>query len=133
MEGTREVAIVDFQYPFNWPNFIEDFVAFMVSVKENEAEKEKQKQKEATVDTPIAYFKSQCRLSSMHHPLDPYAEKLYDYANEYEKQIGRELDRTKLMKIPTGYYDCPICLGKYLEMEFARNLPIKGDEEQSAC
>ena len=40
---------------------------------------------------------------------------------------------TILMKIPKGYYDSPPCLGKYLENEFARNLPIKGHEELSAC
>ena len=37
------------------------------------------------------------------------------------------------MKIPTGYYDSPASLGKYLEKEYARNLPIKGHEENSAC
>ena len=42
LEGTCEVAIVNIQYPFNWPNFNEEFVAFMGSVTESEAEKEKQ-------------------------------------------------------------------------------------------
>ena len=37
------------------------------------------------------------------------------------------------MKIPTGYYDSPARLGKYLEKEFAKNLHIKGPEELSAC
>ena len=37
------------------------------------------------------------------------------------------------MKINKGYYDSPAGLGKYLEKEFARNLPIKGHEERSAC
>ena len=37
LEGTWDVAIVNIQYPFNWPNFKEEFVAFMVSVKESEA------------------------------------------------------------------------------------------------
>ena len=65
LEGTWEVAIVNIQYPFNWPNFNEEFVAFMVSVKETEAEKEKQKQEQSTEgDTPLAYFKAQARLSS---------------------------------------------------------------------
>ena len=106
----------------------------MVSVKESEAEREKQKEQQATEgDTPLAYFKPQCRLSSMQHPLDPNAKKLYDYATEYGKQIGREFDGTKLMKIPTGYYDSPASLGKYLEKEFAKNLPIKGHEELIAC
>ena len=62
----------------------------------------------------------------MQHPLDPNAKKLYDYRNENEKRIGREFDGTKLMKIPTGYYDNPASLAKYLEKEFAKNLPIKG-------
>ncbi|KAF0146623.1 MAG: hypothetical protein FD143_3303, partial [Ignavibacteria bacterium] len=48
LEGTWEVAIVNIQYPFNWPNFNEEFVAFMVSVKEREAEKENQKHQQAT-------------------------------------------------------------------------------------
>ena len=61
----------------------------------------------------------------MQHPLDLNGKKLYDYANEYPKQIGLEFDGTKLMKIPTGYYDSPASLGKYLEKEFAKNLPIK--------
>ena len=134
LEGTWEVAIVNIQYPFNWPNFNEEFVAFMVSVKESEAEMERQREQQAPKGyTPFAYFKAQCRLSSMQHPLDPNAKKLYDYANQYAKQIGREFDGTKLMKIPTGYYDSPASLGKYLEKEFAKNLPIKGHEELSAC
>ena len=48
LEGTWEVAIVNIQYRFNWPNFNEQFVAFMVSVKESEAEMEKQTQQKAT-------------------------------------------------------------------------------------
>ena len=32
LEGTLEVTIVNKQYPFNLPNFNEEFVAFMVSV-----------------------------------------------------------------------------------------------------
>ena len=85
----------------------------MVSVQESEVENEKQKEQPATGDTPLAYFKAQCRLSSMQHPLDPSAKKLYDNVNEYAKQTGREFDGTKLMKIPTGYYDSPASLGKY--------------------
>ena len=69
----------------------------------------------------------------MQHPLDPNAKKLYDYGNKYAKQIGRDFDGTKLMKIPTGYYDSPASLGKYLEKEFAKNLPNKWHEELSAC
>ena len=132
LEGAFEVAIVNIQYPFNWPNFNEEFVAFMVSVKESEAEKEKQKEPQETGDTTLAYFRGQCRMSSLQYPLDPNAKKLYDYANEYVKQIGREFDGTKLMKIPKGYYASPACLGKYLENEFARNLPIKDLEELRA-
>ena len=112
----------------------EEFVAFMVSVKESEAEIEKETPQQATeADTPLAYFKAECRLSSMQHPLDPNAKKLYDYANEYGKQIGREFDVIKLMKIPNGCYPTPASLGKYLEKEFAKNLPIKGHAELSAC
>ena len=37
------------------------------------------------------------------------------------------------MKIPTGYYERPASLGKYLKKEFARNLPIKDRAELSAC
>ena len=37
------------------------------------------------------------------------------------------------MKIPTGYYDSPASLGKYLEKEFSKNLPINRHEEISAC
>ena len=37
------------------------------------------------------------------------------------------------MKIPTGYYDRAASLGKYLQKEFAKNPPIKGHEELSAC
>ena len=134
MEGTCEVSIVKIQYHSNWPNFNEEFVAFIVSVKESEAEKEMQKKQQATEgDIPLAYFKAQCRLSSMPHPLDPNAEKLYDYANEYAKQIGRVSDGTKLMKKPTGYDDSPVRLGKYLEKEFSKNLPIKGHYDLSAC
>ena len=88
----------------------------MVSVKVSEAEKEKQTQQQATErDTKLAYFKAQCRLSSMQKPFDPNAKKLYDYGNEYAKQNGREFDGTKLMKIPTGYYDSLGSLGKYFE------------------
>ena len=63
----------------------------MVSVKESEAEKEKHKEQQATGNTPLDYFKAQCRLSSLEHPLDPNAKKLYDYAIEYEKQWDRSL------------------------------------------
>ena len=48
LEGTWEVAIVNILYPFNWPNFNEEFVACMVSVKERVAEWEKQKEQQAT-------------------------------------------------------------------------------------
>ena len=47
LEGTCQVAIVNIQYPFNWPNFQEEFVAFVVSLKERDAEKETQKEQEA--------------------------------------------------------------------------------------
>ena len=67
LEGTWEVAIVDIQYPFKWPNFNEGFVAFMLSVKESE--KEKQKDQQPTGETTLAYFQAQCRLSSLQHPL----------------------------------------------------------------
>ena len=77
LEGTWVVAIVNIQYPFNWPKFNEEFVAFMVSVKESEPEKETQKEQEATEgDTPLAYFKAQFRLSSMQPPLDRNAKTL---------------------------------------------------------
>ena len=69
----------------------------------------------------------------MQNPLDSNAKKLYDYANEYGKQMGREFDDTKLMKIATGYYDSRASLGKYLEKAFVKNLPITGHEELSAC
>ena len=36
------------------------------------------------------------------------------------------------MKIITGYDESPASLGKYLEKEFSKNLPIKGHEELSA-
>ena len=77
VDGTWVVAIVNIQYPFNWPKFNEEFVAFMVSVKESEPEKETQKEQEATEgDTPLAYFKAQFRLSSMQPPLDRNAKTL---------------------------------------------------------
>ena len=133
VEGTCKVAIVNIQYHFNLPNFTEEFFAFMLSVKESEAERAKQKEQPATEgDTPLAYCKAQCPLSSRQHPLDPNAKKLYDYANDYAKQIGREFDGTKLMKIPTGYSDSHASLGKYLEKEFAKNLRIKVHKELSA-
>ena len=37
------------------------------------------------------------------------------------------------MKIPTGHYDSPDSLGKYLEKEFAKNLPNKGHVELNEC
>ena len=43
LEGTWEVAIVNIQYPFNWPNFNVEFVARMASVMESEGERKKQK------------------------------------------------------------------------------------------
>ena len=132
LQGTWEVAIVNIQYPFYWPNFNEEFRAFMVSVMESEVKTKKQKTQKETGDRPLAYFKAQCPLWSMQLPLDPSAKKLHDNFNEYAKQIGRESNGTKLMKIPTGYYDSPDSLGQYLENEFARNLPIKDHEERSA-
>ena len=90
VEGTWEGAIGNIQYPFNWPNFYGEFVAFMVSVKESEAEREKQKEQQATEgDNPLANFKAQFRLSRMQHSLDPNAHKRSHYSNEYAKQIGR--------------------------------------------
>ena len=134
LEGTWEVAIVNIQYPFNWPNFNEEFVAFMVSVKESEAEREKQTQQQATEgDTALAYFKAQCRFSSMQHPPDPNAKKLYDYATVYAKQIGREFDGTKLMKIPTGYYDSPASLGNIWKRNLQSIFLSKGHEELNAA
>ena len=72
-------------------------------------------QKASEGDTPLVYFKAECRLSSMQPSLDPNAKKLYDYVNEYAIQSGREFDCTKLMQFPTGYYDSHGSLGKYLE------------------
>ena len=69
----------------------------------------------------------------MQHPLDDRVKKHYDYANEYANQVGLEFAGTKLLKIPNGYYVSPAIHWKYLEKEFARNLPIKGHEEFSAC
>ena len=77
LEGTREGAIVNIQYPFNWLNFNEKFVDLTVSVNEKEGYKEKQIEEQPTeVDTPLAYFKAQFRLSSMEQPLDPNAKNL---------------------------------------------------------
>ena len=67
----------------------------MILVKESEAEREKQTERQATEgDTPLAYFKAQCLLCTMQHPLDLNGKKLYDYANEYPKQIGLEFAGT---------------------------------------
>ena len=97
----------------------------MLSVKESVAVREKQKEQQTTEgDTQLAYFKAQCRLSSMQNPLDPNANKLNALESAYAKQSGREFPRTKLMKIPIGYYDSHARLGKYWENEFAKNLPI---------
>ena len=44
---------------------------------ESEVEKEKHKEQQETEwDTALAYFKAQCRLSSLQHPSDPCATKL---------------------------------------------------------
>ena len=37
LDGTRAVAILNIQYPFNWPNLNEEYIAIMGSVKESEA------------------------------------------------------------------------------------------------
>ena len=58
LEGTWEVAIVNIKYPFNWPNFNEEFVAFMVSLKESVVVREKQREQQATEgETPLLILK----------------------------------------------------------------------------
>ena len=48
LQGTWAVAIVNKQYPLNWPDFNEEFVELMVSAKEKNEEKEWQKEQQAT-------------------------------------------------------------------------------------
>ena len=69
----------------------------------------------------------------MQHPLDPNAKKVSHYAHDYGNQIGLEVDWTQLMNIPTQYNDSTANLGRYLENEIARNLPIAANEVLSAC
>ena len=98
-----EVAIVNIQYSFNWTNFYEEFLAFILSVRESEAERDVQKEQQLTEgDITLPYLKPQSRLSNMQHPLDPNAVMLYDYIKAYGRKIAGEFYGTKLMKIPTG-------------------------------
>ena len=87
LEGTWQVAIVNIQYPFNWTNFNEDFVAFMVSVKESEAEMENLKEQQPTGDTTLASFKAQFRLYSLQQPLDPNAKSSKIMANSMQNKL----------------------------------------------
>ena len=69
LEGSWEVAIVNIQYPFTWPNLTEKIVALIGSVKESEVEKEKQREQQASEgDTPLTYFKghTDSLISSTH-------------------------------------------------------------------
>ena len=99
----------------------------------SEVETERTRGQEAIGVTPLSFFQAQFRLSRLQYALDPNTKKLYDDENEYGNQIGGDVAGTKLMKIANGFYDSPASLGKYLEKEFSRGLPIKGHEERSAC
>ena len=127
LEGTWYVAIENIQYPYNCLNFNEQFVALMISVKESNSEKKK-KRASGKMRYHSCFFKAQFRLSFMKHPMDPNAKALW-ICQWVWKQIGREFDGTKLMKIQSGYYDSPAArIGKYFLSEYARNLPVKEDE-----
>ena len=54
--GTCEVPIGKIQYDFNWPNFNEEFVAYMISVKESEGERERRERNSQEKDILLLHI-----------------------------------------------------------------------------
>ena len=69
----------------------------------------------------------------MQYPLKLNSARISHFGSEYVIQIELKFDGIKLMKIPTGYYDRLGTLGKCLQNEFSRNVPMKGHAEISPC
>ena len=130
LEGEWEASIISIQYPFNWPNFPDEFIAISgdVNAIKNPADRE--------------YFLSQCKQSYFRFNNYEIAKKLEATCDEYFKSVnGRSVylpwenvpnvhtgSRTKLVgklvKIPSGHYANPGELANYLCETFNKPDPI---------
>ena len=93
LEGEWEVAIVDIQYPFNWPNVPEVDIAVFASLSPNE-ENEKR-------------FKEGCNRSAQIYLTDLDMMNFYQCVSQYLPNNNLFPTGIKLVKIPSGIYENP--------------------------
>ena len=114
LEGEWEIAIVNIQYPYNWPNYLEDYIAIVASVKDDENGKKQ--------------FADYCEVYTAEIAKDPAAHEIFAKTIEYIKVFQTNEVAFKLIKIPTGFYKHPALVSRYLMSMFNKQehgLPTK--------
>ena len=132
LEGTWEVAIVNI-HPFNWPE-LESNLLLSLFQRRKARPRRKSRKRNRQEERPhyiILKPDADSLVSNTHWIPTPKSGMIMGMS--MQNKFDRNFPGTILMKIPTGYYDSHASLGKYLENEFAMNLPIKDHEELSAC
>ena len=111
LEAEWEVALMNIHYPFNWPNYEQDYVAVFAKLKDLEK-------------GLVKNFHNSCQNNKLKFLNESKTIAIYHYLEEYLEEINDD-DCTdyKLIKIPTGYYPNPGAIAKYVTSSFNKSPP----------
>jgi hypothetical protein len=118
LDGPWELAIASIQYPFNWPNFEETHVAFIIKLEDEEDQE---------------YYKTQCKISQVISSQDPKHAALTALTANYITQTMTPYTDFKVVIMPTGYYQSPEDIAEYLVGEFNKMFKVTGYELRQPC
>ena len=114
IEGEWEVAIVNIQYPFNWPNYTEEYVGIAATVLEMD-------------DNGKQEFQQHCDEYNTEIIKLPGAEQLSTSITEYRQTFTDPLP-VKIVKLPTAYYRLKGDVGKYVAYCFNKKYLLHSRE-----
>ena len=111
LEAEWEVALMNMHYPFNWPNYEQDYVAVFAKLKDLEP-------------GLVKNFHNSCANHKLKFLNESKAIAIYHYLEDYLEEINDD-DCTdyKLIKVPTGYYPNPGAIAKYVTTWFNKSPP----------
>lgn len=107
LEGDWEVALMDIQFPFNWPNFQEENIALVVRIDGDDVDEKN--------------FKDNCLRTLQIYADDKEMRKLQKNVEEYLEINNKIPTGIKLIKIPTASYEHVGELASMLTSEFNKD------------
>ena len=114
LEGEWEVAIVNIQYPFNWPNYKEEFIGVAATLLDmDDTGKQDFHQHSIEYNTEINKL--------------PGAEELATIIGEYRRTIT-DPPPVKIVKLPTGFYRINGDIAKYVANLFNKRYLVHSRE-----